>query len=89
MPFFAGICLCLYFSYHTISGNRSYARLSDLTSVHQDKKDDLLTLEGEREIVSLQVSRMRPGSLSADMLEERARLMLGYKRADEVVVIED
>lgn len=89
MPFFAGICLCMYFSYHTISGNRSYARLSELTSVHQGKKDDLSTLKGERDVVGLQVSRMRPGSISADMLEERARLMLGYKRVDEVVVIED
>lgn len=88
MPFFAGICLCMYFSYHTVSGQRSYTRLSELTSVHQGKKYDLSSLKHERERVSLQVSRMRPGSLAADMLEERARLMLGYKRIDEVIVLE-
>ncbi len=87
MPFFAGVCLCLYFSYHTVSGHRSYSLLSDLTSVYQAKEAELLSLQAESASVEYKVAGMRPGSISADMLEERVRLMLGYKRVDEIVVL--
>lgn len=87
IPLFVGLCLCLYFSYHTVSGQRSYARLSTLTSVSHEKQQTLDILRQEKEAVQVRVVRMRPSSLSADMLEERVRFVLGYKHRDEIVVL--
>lgn len=87
IPLFVGFCLCLYFSYHTISGHRSYTRLSTLTSVSHEKQQILGVLRQEKKEVKVKVVRMRPGSLSADMLEERVRFVLGYKHRDEIIVL--
>lgn len=87
IPLLVGLCLCLYFSYHTVSGQRSYARLSSLTSVSQDKQDALGVLRQEKAAVQTRVVRMRPDTLSVDMLEERVRFVLGYKHKDEIVVL--
>lgn len=87
IPLFAGLCLCLYFSYHTVSGQRSYTRLSTLTSVSLEKQETLDVLRQEKGRVQESVVRMRPASLSADMLEERVRFVLGYKHRDEVIVL--
>ena len=87
IPLFVGICLCLYFSYHTVSGQRSYTRLSTLTSVSLEKQKTLDVLTQEKDAVQVKVARMRPGSISADMLEERVRFVLGYKHRDEIVVL--
>lgn len=87
MPLFVGLCLCLYFSYHTISGQRSYTRLSTLTSMSHEKQQALGVLRQEKKAVQVNVVRMRPSSLSADMLEERVRFVLGYKHRDEIIVL--
>ncbi|PCJ99720.1 MAG: septum formation initiator family protein [Zetaproteobacteria bacterium] len=87
IPMLVGLCLCLYFSYHTVSGQRSYTRLSALTGVLQEKQNALSSLERKKDDVEVSVLRMRPGSLSSDMLDERVRLVLGYKYRDEIIVL--
>jgi len=34
------------------------------------------------------VTMLRPGTINADFLEERARLILGYKAPEELIIIE-
>lgn len=81
-----GFCLCFYFTYHIISGERSYLRLlslersaDHLSAEYDDLHDDRQTLENK-------VAMLRPGSIDPDLLEERARVVLGYQHPDELVV---
>src|SRR5262245_50890563 len=82
-----GLCLCLYFAYHAISGNRSLMRMMTLRSQIETltAERDMLTVE--RVALEEKVSMMRPGSLNKDLLEERARVVLGYKNENDVVIL--
>lgn len=44
-------------------------------------------LSKERAFLENKVAMLRPGSIDPDLLEERARVMLGYHHPDELVVI--
>ena len=82
-----GLCLCLYFFYHLLQGERSLGRLIDLRSdlaersaLHSVYVENLMTIERK-------VAMMRPATLDHDLLEERVRHVLGYRHGDEVVVM--
>ena len=84
-----GFCLCFYFSYHTLLGQRSYMRLltldrqvAEITQIHDN-------LEAERVVLEKKVAMLRPGSIDKDLLEERARYMLGYGYEGERVILEN
>ena len=87
LPILAGICLCLYFSYHTISGDRSYSQLVQLEQSLKVTSMTLAELKTQHTRLEDQVSMMRPETLSSDLLEERIRVTLGYGQANEFVVI--
>lgn len=82
-----GFCLCFYFSYHIISGERSYLRLMSLERATERlaQQQDRLTMQ--RAALENKVVMLRPGSIDPDLLEERARAVLGYQRPDEIVVM--
>ena len=86
MPVIVGLILALYFSYHIGFGERSYWRLRTLETSVEHLSVDYGQLNSERLALEGRVSRLRPGSLDPDMLEERARYVLGYVRADETVI---
>ena len=82
-----GVMLCLYFSYHAVFGHRSVLALASLDAQIElavSKRDIVLN---ERQILGVKVLAMRPDSMNPDMVEERARAVLGYKRVDEVLVL--
>ncbi len=82
-----GLCLCIYFAWHVVAGERSMFRLMSVersitrTSVQYDQE------HAKREQLEARVIKLRPGSIDPDLLEERARFVLGYARPDERVVI--
>lgn len=82
-----GICLCLYFSYHTMQGSRSALRLMTLSQTIETKSLNSHKLKNKREALEAKVAMMRPGSMSKDLLEERARVVLGYKYEDEIAIL--
>ena len=86
-PFFIGVCLCMYFSYHMVSGERSYARLSQLDISYKSQEMVLSGFVRERSDLEVTVSMMRPSSLSSDVLEENARFILGYQMNDEISLL--
>ncbi|MEM6904772.1 MAG: septum formation initiator family protein [Pseudomonadota bacterium] len=47
---------------------------------------DLARLEAERERLANLVARLGPGHLDLDLLDERARRVLGHIRADELII---
>ncbi|MFN3827539.1 MAG: FtsB family cell division protein [Micavibrio sp.] len=82
-----GFCLCFYFSYHLILGERSYFRLMSLERQTERTESQFQDMKAEREALENKVAMMRPGSIDPDLLDERARAMLGYRHPDEVIVI--
>ncbi len=85
--FLIGVCLTVYFSYHTIHGNRSYLRLMSLNTIISKMQNEYDALHTEREAIEEKVVMMRPGSINRDLLEERARLVLGYRHPDEKTIV--
>ena len=86
LPVIVGLILALYFSYHIGFFDRSYLRLRTLETSVERLSLDYGQLNSERLVLEGRVSRLRPGSLDPDMLEERARYVLGYVRVDETVI---
>lgn len=82
-----GLCLCLYFTYHAIAGNRSIIRMhsihSQIETLSQIETEEIK----QRQEWEKKVSMMRPGSIDKDLLEERARAVLGYKKPNEFTVL--
>lgn len=78
-----GLGLCFYFSYHLLLGERSYLRYLALQDNIAELQTENNTLKSEREALETRVSMLRPNSLNRDLLEERARIVLGYRGKDE------
>lgn len=82
-----GLCLCFYFTYHLISGERSYLRLISLNNMIVQTKSELATLTAQEKDLGARVAMMKPGHVNADLLEEQVRLNLGYRDASEQDVL--
>jgi cell division protein FtsB len=82
-----GFCLFCYFSYNIILGERSALRLMTLESITVEAQSDYDDLHVLRTGLESRVSRLRPGSLDRDLLEERARIMLGYSYPGEKKIV--
>ncbi len=78
-----GMGLCFYFSYHLLQGERSYFRYLSLQQTISDMKKDSENLKQERTNLETRVSMLRSGSIDKDLLEERARIVLGFRNEGE------
>lgn len=78
-----GLGLCFYFSYHLAFGQRSYVRYMALQQNIHGLEQQGSRLKEDREDIESRVAMLRPGSLNKDMLEERVRIVLGYRQTDE------
>lgn len=78
-----GLGLCFYFSYHLLQGERSYFRLLSLQQNVTDMKKQNESLKVEHEALETRVSMLRSGSIDKDLLEERARIVLGFRNQGE------
>lgn len=79
--------LFLYFGYHLSHGERGYfawkglqEKLANSQQKYEQKLEERIALENR-------VKRMRPDSLDIDMLDERARVVLGFVKPNEKVII--
>lgn len=81
-----GVCLCFYFSYHVFQGNRGFVRLLMLRSEVSTLSHDYEEARAQRQAIEQKVIAMRPGSVSRDLLEERVRIVLGYRHPDEIAI---
>lgn len=83
-----GLCLSFYFCYHLVAGQRGYISLMSLESRIASVSVEYDTHKVEREALERHVVMMRPGSIDRDLLEERARYVLGYKHSDELILLQ-
>ena len=84
-----GICAVGYFAFHVVHGDRGLIAWWNIKQRVSTAKPTQAVTRGERETRERRVRLMEPGTLDPDMIEERARLMLNYGYADEIVILED
>ena len=82
-----GVALCIYFAYHIIYGERSISKWVSLSHKIETVSKINDNLIQERTALEQKVVMLRPGSINQDLLEERVRAVLGYKRDNEHIVI--
>ncbi len=83
-----GFSLCFYFSYHLIHGERSCLRLFYLENRIERLSDEHQRLSEARSNLETKVVMLRPGSINPDLLEERARQVLGFVHKDERILFD-
>ena len=81
-----GVCLIVYFVYHAVQGDRGLIAFWQLSKQVTKAENTRSILSHKRVELQNRVALLNPYSLNGDMLEERARLMLGYSRSDEIVI---
>ncbi len=84
---FISFGLFFYFAYHLMHGDRGYFAwkgLQQKLTVAETQYDAKLA---ERQALENRVKLLRPDSLDLDMLDERARVVLGFVKPDERVVV--
>lgn len=84
-----GICAIGYFAYHAISGQRGILALRQLSQQVAVANVEFESVRSDRMALERDVKLLHPESLDPDMLDERARLMLGYGYPDDIVVLPD
>jgi cell division protein FtsB len=80
--------LFAYFCFHLLHGDMGYFALRGVDqklAETQDKYDHLLA---DRTALENRVRLLRPSSLDPDMLDERARVVLGFAKVEEREVVQ-
>lgn len=80
------ILIVAYFSYHAIEGNHGLLAFRELNAQLTDLEGKARILKAERAALERKVSSLRRDNLDLDLLDERARAILGYSEAGEVVL---
>ena len=85
----AVVCVFLtaYFMGNILFGDRSSERLSALNTQVSTLSTEVASLDTARLSLQNKVTRLRPNSIDPDMLEERARVVLGFDYGSERVLL--
>ncbi len=79
-------CLIGYLSWHAINGERSFSQAERLGERIEMRKAERDRVQSERLALDARVALIRPESIDPDLLEELARVKLGFVRANDVVL---
>ena len=78
--------LIFYFGFHALTGERGLLSSDQRNAALAAKKTELAQLRAQRLDLEMRARLMRDASLSADLLEERARSLLGYSDPRDYVI---
>ncbi len=81
-----GVFVLFYLAFHTVSGDRGVFALIKASRQLEMLKAQLAEVSGKRQEIETRVSLISNQSLDLDMLDERARIVLGYTGKDERVI---
>ena len=84
--FVMGVCLCMYFSFHLLFGERGYLKLVHLEHAYDVTRIEADALVSSRESLEKKVVAMRSGSIDPDLFEERAQVMLGMFPENSIII---
>ncbi len=81
-----GASLFIYFVFHAVHGDRGLIAYWQLTKQIKQAEATHHIVERQRSKLMNRVNLLIPNTLDRDMLEERARFMLGYSHPGEIVL---
>ena len=79
--------LILYITYHALQGERGLIAFWQLHWQVSSAKQIQQALKATKQRLQNRVDLLSPNSLASDMLEERVRIMLGYSRPNETIIV--
>ena len=79
-------CVGGYFVFAGVQGDYGVFRRVELTAERDALAAELAGLDAEAARLRARIGRLSDGFVDLDLLDERARVVLGLARADEVVV---
>ena len=86
LPTAALVLLILYFGFHAFTGERGLLSSTQRDAALAAKSQELADLRAQRQDLEARAKLLRDSSLSADLLEERARSLLGFGHPNDYVV---
>ena len=78
--------LIAYFAFHAFTGEGGLLRSNQRGATLMAKKAELARLTDQRHDLEVRAQLLRDTSLSADLLEERARSLLGFADPRDYVI---
>jgi len=85
---FLGVSATFYFAYHVFHGDRGLMAWLQLRQQVTVANVTAGTVQDKRQYLESRVRLLHPASLDPDMLDERARLMLNFGHADELIILD-
>lgn len=82
-----GMTVVVYFAYHAVQGDRGLISLGKLRHDVTVLQAQVLDTRAERMAYDQKVVALRSDNIDPDLLEERARIMLGYGYENEILVV--
>ena len=86
LPTAALAFLIFYFGFHAFTGERGLLSSSQRDETLLTKRKELSDLRAQRRDLEVRAKLLRDTSLSADLLEERARSLLGFADPRDYVI---
>ena len=86
LPTAALILLIVYFGFHAFTGDRGLLTSSQRDETLIAKTRELAQVRAERQDLEMRARLLRDTSLSKDLLEERARSLLGFADPRDYVI---
>ena len=86
MPTALFALLIFYFGYHALTGERGLLHGASREETLASRSSELKILRAEREDLETRVNLLRDDNLSRDLLEERARTVLGFADPRDYVI---
>ena len=83
------MCLCGYFSYFAVKGDRGLLRYIYLQEKVVEAEKMSENYDKKREELAQKVSLLSSSSLDLDLLDERARMVLNVIGDNEFIIIDD
>jgi cell division protein FtsB len=79
-------CLIFYFGFHALTGDRGLLGTRQRLALLAARRAELVQLRDEQTDLEARARFLRDDSLSADLLEERAHVLLGFVDPRDYVV---
>jgi cell division protein FtsB len=86
LPTAALAFLIFYFAFHAFTGDQGLLSSGQRNETLTAKTRELAALQAERQDLEARARLLRDSSLSADLLEERARSLLGFTDPRDYVI---
>ena len=86
LPTVALLGLIVYFVFHGLTGERGLLLGSHRRALLAERTSELRLVHSRRVDLEARARLLRDGSLSADLLEERARSLLGFADPKDYVI---